>query len=160
MSRRNFEEVVFELFPRKVSTGAESAEAIIAELKAFWEFLRRAYHLNNAGAILATLTPTAAKRLEQELADPANYGMAKSFFMKGMELGFDMTSQEGMDAFMLYYNTHLVGTMPPPAMDFPGFLDDEGLLPLGPGLPRGKRQELRKKKKAQRQAKKRNRRKK
>jgi hypothetical protein len=160
MSLGDFDEVVFELFPRKVSTEAESAEAIVAELKAFWEFLRRAYNLNNAGPILATLTPAAVRELEKELANPANFGMAKSFFMKGQELGFDMTTQEGMNAFMLYYNSHLAGTMPPPAMDFPRLPDDDYLPPLGPGLPRGQRQELRKKKKAQRQARKRNRRKK
>src|SRR5256885_8402615 len=41
---------VFELFPRKVSTGPESADHIIAELRAFWEFVRREYGLQSATA--------------------------------------------------------------------------------------------------------------
>jgi hypothetical protein len=162
MSPGDLDEVVFELFPRKVSTPAESAEAIVAELTAFWEFLRRAHALQNAGPILARLTPAAARRLEKELANPANFGMAKSFFMKGQELGFDMTTQQGLDAFLLYYNTHLAGAMPPPLADFNlvDFPEDEDLPPLRPEIPRGQRQQLRKKRKAQRQARKRNRRKK
>src|SRR5262245_16537819 len=39
MTRRDMEEVLFELFPRKVSTEPESAQEIIGELRAFWQYL-------------------------------------------------------------------------------------------------------------------------
>ena len=154
MSLDDFNEVVFELFPRKVSTEPDSAASIVAELRAFWKFLHRQYGLANAPKIIASLTDAAAKRLERELANPAHYGMAKSMFMLGEQAGFDMTTQEGLDAFMAFFNSGLAGgaankideALPPISnLDFPS--------PLSPK----ERAEKRKKRKAQRQARKRNR---
>jgi hypothetical protein len=159
MSPGDFNEVVFQLFPRKVSTEPESAPEIIAELKAFWTFLDRQYGLGNARQILATLDDKAVHRLRKELADPSNYGMAKSFFMLGSRAGFDMTTQEGLNQFQQVYNSG-------PAAGFPGVLDDvagDNRDPLSwllglPGEPRKSREEKRKERKRQRQARKRNRR--
>src|SRR5207237_84938 len=47
MALRDFNEVVFDLFPRKVSTEPDSAPQVIAELRAFWSFLHRQYGLPN-----------------------------------------------------------------------------------------------------------------
>jgi hypothetical protein len=115
MSRGNLEEVLFELIPRKVSTSAESAEAIVTELRAFWEFLSREYELPQAAAFANSLDGKATCRLERELSNPANFGMAKSILMLGDKLGFDMTTQEGLDEFMVRYNRAL-GAMPPPSL--------------------------------------------
>lgn len=153
MSLADFNEVVFQLFPRKVSTEADNAVVIVAELRAFWTFLHRQYGLTNAVAIAASLTNTAVKRLERELTNPANHGMAKSFFMLGKQAGFDMTTQEGLDEFMAVYNSSLLNRATdttdassfPPMSDFPS--------PLSPK----QRAEKRKKSKAQRQARKRRR---
>jgi hypothetical protein len=171
MTVNDFREVLFEIIPRKVSTDASSAGAIIDEMRAFWQYLERVYQLKNAGAILATLGDDAAARLEKELANPENFGMAKSFFMKGKEQGFDMTTQEGLDAFMLYHNAQLLGGMMPgplggmiPGPGIDSILDDafgeEEPLSLPPSMTPKQRAELRKKRKSQRQARKRNRRKK
>ncbi len=46
--------------------------------------------------------------MEAELSDSSNFGMAKSFVMMGQEQGFDMTTQEGMNKFMLAYNASLL----------------------------------------------------
>jgi hypothetical protein len=109
MSLRDFNEVVFSLFPRKVAVEPESAPEIIAELRAFWTFLQRQYGLKNAAQILASLNAGAADRLRAELANPANYGMAKSFVTMGQQAGFDMTTQEGIAAFMQAYNSGVLG---------------------------------------------------
>jgi hypothetical protein len=155
MSLADFNEVVFELFPRKVSTPPESAPVIVAELRAFWSFLQRQYGLANAKPILASLTDAATRRLERELANPANYGMAKSFFMQGLRAGFDMTTEKGLQEFTAAYNRSLPGgggnefeDVPP---DIP-FVE----LPPSP-LSHQERAAKRKKRKAQRQARKRNR---
>jgi len=164
MSVSNFEEVVFEIFPRKVSTKPESAPEAVAELRAFWTYLQRAYNLPNAGLILGRLGDDAVKRLERELANPANYGMAKSFFMQGQELGFDMSTEEGANAFMLYYNSQLAAGMPPGPLggaEFDDSPDEEDDLPAPrESLTPKQRAELRKKRKAHRQDRKRSRRKK
>ena len=94
-------EILFEIFPRKVSVEPDAAKEIVAELRAFWQFLKRTYSLKQADAILEMLTDEDADRLEADLADPSNYGMAKSMFMTGTDAGFDMTNQAGMDRFML-----------------------------------------------------------
>ena len=104
MSPRDVEEVLFDIFPRKVSVEASEAGEIIGELRAFWEFLAREYELPNAAAILKVLDKKAERRLEQELSNPGNFGMAKSMFMMGSRAGFDMTSQKGLNEFMMAYN--------------------------------------------------------
>jgi hypothetical protein len=161
MSLSDFREVVYELFPRKVSTEPASAGEIITELRAFWKFLHRQYGLENAPRILADLGDEAIADLREELANPANYGMAKSFFMMGSEAGFDMRTQEGLDEFTAAYNAGLAGGLPD---DLPDNLPEvPPLFPpsLGwgpPPVPREQREAKRKQRKRERKARKRNRR--
>jgi hypothetical protein len=99
------EELLFEIVPRSVSTDPDDAFDIVLELRAFWRFVGREFNAPFASECLALLqAPTLAVDLRNEMADPANWGMAKSFFMAGMAAGYDMTTQEGLDAFQLAYN--------------------------------------------------------
>ena len=157
MSLRDFREVVFELFPRKVSTEPDSAADIVTELQAFWQFAQRQYGVANAPKILAELDGTATERLRKELADPANYGMAKSFVMRGMEAGYDMTTQQGADAFMHEYNRQLLEGRSAPLPSPFGRVEDWPALPLPNPPTRAQREDRRKARKRQRQARKRNR---
>jgi hypothetical protein len=160
MTARDLQKVLFELFPRKVSTEPESAAEIIAEVRAFWTFVKRQYGLKNADKLLAVLDAGAADRLRQELANPANYGMAKSFFMMGQKAGIDMTTQEGLDQFQTVYNASLqggVGPMGPPLPPLDDDFDDIDVPSLPPVITPKQRAANRKKHKAQRQARKRDR---
>jgi hypothetical protein len=143
--------------PHNLEPGVHLPADIVNELRAFWQFVRRQYGIPSADAILAVLGPSAAARLQKLLADPANYGMAKSMFMMGREAGFDMTTQEGLDAFMLAYNSQLLANRLPPSplTDVEALL---GVLPPSPLSPEEKA-EKRKARKRQRQARKRNRKK-
>jgi hypothetical protein len=154
-----------------VSTEPESAPEIIDELRSFWQFLQRQYQLPAAAGILPLLDHRAEQRLRDELANPANYGMAKSFFMQGMQAGFDMTTKEGTEAFMLAYNAAQLARLEG-LPGLPGEDLDKGAgrvpflpsSPLGPYLPPSpltheEKARKRKERKAQRQARKRNRRK-
>lgn len=162
MTLADFEEVVFDLFPRKVSTEPESAARCIHELRAFWTFLQRQYGLANTAKILETLDDEAIVALQEKLADPANYGMAKSFVMAGMKAGYDMTTNEGSAAFMQVYNANLMASKLS-APSFPNLGEDYGLekdldpLPPSP-MSWDERAKKRQEKKKQRKAKKRNRR--
>jgi hypothetical protein len=80
MTPSDLEEVIYDLFPRKVLAERGDGAEIIQELQAFWRFLQRVYQLPQANQMLALLTPQAARRLEREMQEPANFGMAKSFF--------------------------------------------------------------------------------
>jgi hypothetical protein len=111
MTPSELEEVVFDLFPRKVIAERGDGAEIIQELRAFWQFLQRVYQLPQAKQMLARLTPQAARRLERELQEPANFGMAKSFVLMGKEAGFDMESPEGMQAWVQAYNAIVAPTM-------------------------------------------------
>jgi hypothetical protein len=111
MTTGDLEEVLYDLFPRKVITERGDGAEIIQELRAFWRFLQRVYQLPQARQMLARLTPQAARRLERELQEPVNFGMAKSFVLMGKEAGFDMESPEGMRAWVEAYNATVAPTM-------------------------------------------------
>ncbi|WP_153558597.1 hypothetical protein [Roseimaritima sediminicola] len=107
MTRGDLNEILFELFPRKVSTEPDSAAAIVGELRAFFQFLQREYAAPNAEELLQELTDEAVRELEEALDDPAKFGMAKSMVMQGRAAGFDMSSQEGLAEFMQAYSASL-----------------------------------------------------
>jgi len=107
MSPDQLREILFDIFPRKVSASADEAEEIIRELQAFWQFMRREFQLENAAACLKVLDDKAARQLKKEMSDPANFGIAKSFMMMGVERGFDMSSEEGINTWMAAYNTEI-----------------------------------------------------
>ena len=120
MTARDTREVVFDIFPRKVSVESERAGEIIAELRAFWLFLKRTRSVEQADAMLDMLTDEDAEHLEADLSNPDNFGMAKSMFMLGQAAGFDMTTQEGLDEFMVAYNARILA-----ARDSDGFEEDD-----------------------------------
>src|SRR5258707_2709040 len=107
MSPDDMRTILFDLFPRKVSASADEAPEIIRELQAFWQFLQREFHLENAAACLKVLNDRAARRLKEEMNNPANFGMAKSLMMMGLERGFDMTTEEGINEWVNTYNSEL-----------------------------------------------------
>jgi hypothetical protein len=113
MSPDNLREILFSLFPRKVSAEADDAPEIIHELQYFWKFLEREFHLKNAAACLKVLDDKAANRLKEAMSNPANFGIAKSFIMMGNKQGFDMSTEEGIQSYMETYNAGLAaGTQP------------------------------------------------
>jgi hypothetical protein len=113
MSPGDLSEILFDLFPRKVSAEADEAPHIIREMQLFWQFLQREFSLENATACLKVLDNNAVRELKREMSNPANFGIAKSFVMMGMQRGFDVTSEEDMNAWMATYNAELAaGTGP------------------------------------------------
>lgn len=118
MTPSDLDAVVFGLFPRKVITESGDGAEILQEVGAFWRVLQRVYQLPQAEQMLARLTPQAAQRLERELQEPANFGMAKSFVLLGVSAGFDMESPEGMRAWVEAYSATVAPTLaapePPP----------------------------------------------
>jgi len=113
LSPQGLREILFNLFPRKVSASADEAADIVRELQAFWSFLQREFHLENASACLKLLDDKAARELKRKMSDPSTFGIAKSFVMMGVERGFDMSSEEGMNEWMATYNAEIAaGTGP------------------------------------------------
>lgn len=108
------EAILFEHFPRKISLmSPEDADDVIPELIAFWQYLQRDYQLPNAEDILGFLKAMNPKEFQAEMNNPANFGMAKSFFQGGLNAGFDMTTAEGANAFQAVYNANLAASSAP-----------------------------------------------
>jgi hypothetical protein len=106
--------VLYSDLPRKVTMDPEDAGDAIRQLRYFWQFLDRAYRLPLAPKVLARLDAKAIGRLERELANPRNWGMAKSIFMTGRAAGYDMSNQEEANEFLAVYNAALARTLPAP----------------------------------------------
>ena len=107
MTKNDVEAIVTQLFPRKVTLlDPEQANSTIPELMAFWQFLQRAYKLRNASKIVSFLKKIEPK-FKDLMNDSSNFGIAKSFFSSGIAAGFDMASEEGLQAFQEQYNQNL-----------------------------------------------------
>jgi hypothetical protein len=143
-------ELLFEVIPRKVSVGPEAAPEIVRALKALLGFAARELGSESARRSLKSLKPEAEQRLARELADPRNFGMAKSFVMAGAAAGHDMGSQAGIQAWMEACNRE--GTAWPA---LPRGAPPRGMSP-GSGSPRSSpgRAKVRAKRKASRKARK------
>ena len=108
MNVRDVEEVVAEIFPRKITLPSpEEADEAIPELMAFWRYLQREYKLTNAEPILEWLNDFAPK-FKDLMNDPRKFGIAKSFMTLGQSMGYDMTKQADVQTFMLDYNSRLL----------------------------------------------------
>jgi hypothetical protein len=57
--------------------------------------------------------------------------------MGGSELGFDMTTQEGIDQYMLYHNSRIVAANEPPSFQ-------QHLKQIKPATSKNKRKRMRK----------------
>ena len=129
-----------------MSIEASSASAIIDDCRAFYRFLKHCFGLELADGCLRVLGPAAAKKREQALSDPRNFGMAKSILMAGAEAGFDIHSKEGIEAWM----RQVQGKPLPPSVRLP--FDGIEARPAGRRDPKKKNQ-----RKAARKARKKNR---
>ena len=115
MTQREVGLLMEEVLPRKITLrSAEEAEDAVPELIAFWSYLEREYQLSHAGAIINYLRGIAGQ-FGGWMMDPQRAGMAKSFMMGGMQAGFDMSSQQGLNEFQAVYNAQLLGASPSPS---------------------------------------------
>lgn len=93
-------EILFDDIPAKLIAKPSFAGPIVAELRAFFTFLDRAFDLPNAKPCLTVLGGDAEERLQQALSDPRCFSPMKSMLMAGQDAGFDIFSQEGLEAWM------------------------------------------------------------
>jgi hypothetical protein len=107
MTQGNVATLMELILPRKITLmDIADAEDAIPELTAFWAFLKREYSLQNAESIILYLFSIKDK-FGEWMMDPDRGGMTKKFMLTGMKAGFDMTTQEGLNAFQASYNAQL-----------------------------------------------------
>lgn len=94
------EDVLLEYFPRKVSAPPSEGVHIVRELRAFLAFAERAFGMPHLRACAEALPPGMEERVSAAMADTRKYGLAKAQVMRGIEAGFEMSTDEGLDAWM------------------------------------------------------------
>ena len=108
MSPATMDDILLDVVPRKVSIGADRADALLFELVKFWEYLGSIHKLANAQAIIDYLNrPQVLKEFKECLSDSSNFGMAKSMFVAAAEAGIDVSTEDGMQEFV-----HLIENTP------------------------------------------------
>ncbi|MGE0386986.1 MAG: hypothetical protein AB7Q97_19860 [Gammaproteobacteria bacterium] len=92
--------IVFDDIPRKAAIGADAADAIVAECRAFYAFLDREFGLPQARACLRLFGRGAAGRLRAALSDSGNFGLMKSLFAEAVDEGLDLDSVDVIESFL------------------------------------------------------------
>lgn len=134
MSRVEMEEILTELFPRKVAVSEKvEIDEVIPELIAFWKYMSREHQPPHATSVLRFL-----KKLQPEfygiMTDSSRFGMGKSMVAMGTEMGFNMTDEVDIQRFMLHYNQQIANTASEP----------EGVQRALPPRTRNQRKRMRK----------------
>jgi len=94
------EDIVFFSFPSKVSCPPEVAGSLVTELRAFFAFLERERLCPEAAACGRLFDDDAEDTLRDRLADPRSYSMTKAMIMAGFEAGYDLSTEEGLAAWL------------------------------------------------------------
>ncbi|UQA61617.1 hypothetical protein [Polyangium aurulentum] len=103
MKREDLSFILLETFPEKISCEPEDADAIVSELRAFWVYVGREFGLANAADCASLLDSTLAEAMEDALANPDNFGLAKAFTMAGKAAGYDMSNREQIHEWWRVY---------------------------------------------------------
>jgi hypothetical protein len=102
MSLETVQDFVLNHVPRVVTIEPEMAVELVWELAMFWQFLNREYKLPQAQEIFDWLTQDGLiGKVEAALGDESHFSIVKSMVMKGIRAGYDMTTTEGVNQFML-----------------------------------------------------------
>lgn len=87
---RDLEEILYEIIPRKVMLPASSAAEMIADARAFFTFLQRAYQSQKAELCLGVLTDDAIPGLASAMDNPNLFGMGKSMLSENTGFPFNL----------------------------------------------------------------------
>ena len=104
VTSRHLGELLFETLPKNVSVPASEAPQIVNALRVLLGFAATQLDSAYARTALAELPADAADRLATALADKRKYGMAKSIVMAGIESGYDMSTEAGVNAWLEVVN--------------------------------------------------------
>lgn len=132
----SIEDFLFDYAPRKMVVEADCAADIVFELLRFWEFQEREHQHPQAASIIRYLLSSGIDlEFQRALAEPDNYGPAKSLFMDGLAAGYDMSCEEGISQYVDACTDAFLRARPgrfPPTMVSPPPLVDPYEQPLEP----------------------------
>lgn len=100
------EEVICDLFPRKISDGDDFYAAVEPVLTSYFEFLTEKNYIGN-GDILAKRLAKVAPLMRKSASDPSSWSFAKQLVMSGKNQGIDFQDDSAVDRFIQNYNDSL-----------------------------------------------------
>lgn len=96
----NIESVCLDIVPRKITSDEETFENYGEILISYLKFLQWKNYISNAKTLIQRVEKIKHK-IPIEARNPNNWGMAKSMMMSAQEQGFDLSSEEGINEFMM-----------------------------------------------------------
>lgn len=103
----NISEICLEIFPRKVTAELALFKCIGPVLIAFFNFLSENKLLKQAWKLSACIK-TIQTDISREAADSRNWGMAKTFAMKSLKEGVDLSDSTQSNEFIRQLNQDLL----------------------------------------------------
>ena len=100
------QEVLLEVFPRKISGSKLFFERTIPATQAFLDWLEAKGILTDVAGLKQTIGKWH-KEIVHRGNDPRYWGMAKGFVMTAQDQGVDLGDEEAMDRFMGEYNSQI-----------------------------------------------------
>jgi hypothetical protein len=101
LSPAELQTIVLVRIPAEVTCAPDQAPVAIAALRALLEHAAQSSEPARARQLLQGLPKDVAAQLEQRLADPTAFGPEKALVMAGTWAGFDMSTEEGVDEFLM-----------------------------------------------------------
>jgi hypothetical protein len=102
-SSSGLRETCLHTLPRKISAEEDYYQALAPVLNAFFLFAHGKGWLRQ-GDTLARAVSDLRVDIVRNGRDPRHWGMAKSFIMGGKQAGYDMSTREGINSFMVAHN--------------------------------------------------------
>lgn len=91
-----------DVMAQKVTAKPEDLDATIPELEAFCDFVGRAFGFQQAAGWKRAIQ-THAPEFRRAVRDPSRWGMAKSMMMEGLRRGYDLSTEQGINEWMLTF---------------------------------------------------------
>lgn len=112
---QDMREILYDVIPAHAIIDVEDVPALIEELKAFFQFIKREFELENADKCLKVLNQkNLQQRITDALNDPNNFAPGKVILMQMLEEGVDPTDQSQVAKFIEAYNAKMTEAMKPP----------------------------------------------
>jgi len=125
LDRPALEELLLDIFPRKISAEPEFFRCLPEIVAAFLHWLKEKGILKKDPEPLAAAVIRWRDRIFTASQNPANWGPAKGLFMDAQDQGVDVSNQEEFDRYIAERNLQLLAPQTP-------YNDEEFLEPVQP----------------------------
>ena len=103
------QEVITDLFPRKISADENMFKAVEAVLNAFLQYIGEKKYIKNSSELIEMLKKSAPIMLKKS-KNADNWGFAKQFAMSMLQNDIDIQDSAAVNNFMVSYNAN-IGTI-------------------------------------------------